>query len=161
MDIFYKIIVNWKRKVGIVQNAVRRWLERRRAFKLLLLQNWVVFEGKIMQKLGKTGEVSPDSVKILLINDLLKRKIRAYLDEFEYWKSQCDSIVYRFETLQYEVFEESVPLPSLPEKPKFPTLLTFDEVTELITKADKKRSRWTRIAKETRPPPSKYPPSSR
>jgi hypothetical protein len=50
--------------------------------------------------------------------------------------------------MRYELLDEPLQSPKLPQKPKFPTLLAKAEIMHLMAKADKKKSRWGRMAKE-------------
>lgn len=147
-DVFYKIIASWKARLLCIQRIIRNWIWRRRAHKALLAAQWSRIETLLASKGGKPLDIPPISVKLLLISDLLKEKIKSHLFDLENWRSKCDSILTEHKNLQYELLDEPLKSPKLPQKPKFPTLLAKAEIMQLMAKAEKKKSRWGRITKD-------------
>lgn len=149
-DVIYKLIVAWKSKIVSAQRLIRRWLQRRRAQKTLQLLSWNRTERGFKPK---QSEIPPLAVKMLLISDLLRCKMKEYVRLVSQWKAECEEItaVYtqkRLETL----FEDQISVLRLPPKPRFPALFSRDEVLGLMVQADKKKSRWSRLAKDSRRP---------
>lgn len=149
-DVFYKIIASWKARILSIQRIMRNWLSRRKAHKVLLTLQWAKVEATLASKAGKALEIPPTSVKFILISDFLKEKLKIHLFDVENWRAKCDSILLDHKNLRYEILDEPIKTPKLPKKPEFPTLLAKEEVMRLMAKANKKKSRWERMAKETK-----------
>lgn len=149
-DVFYKIIASWKARILSIQRIMRNWLSRRRAHKVLLALQWAKMEANLAVKAGKPLETPPNTVKLLLISDFLKEKLKIHLFDLENWRAKCDSILLDHKNLRYELLDEPIKTPKLPQRPEFSTLLAKEELMHLMARANKKKSRWDRMVKENK-----------
>ena len=145
-DVIYKLIVTWKSRVVSIQRLVRRWLQRRRAQKTLQLLMWNRVERAF--RTTKPTEVPPLAVKMMLISDLLREKMKDYVALVRQWQANCQQIAEIYAQKRLEtLLEEQISVLRLPPKPHFPVLISREEVLVLMVQADKKKSRWSRLAK--------------
>ena len=148
-DVIYKLIVTWKSRVVNIQRLIRRWLQRRRAQKTLHLLSWNRVERVIRP--SKPAEIPPLAVKMLLISDLLRCKMKEYVHLVSQWKVDCERMAALYAQRRLEtLFEDQISVLRLPQKPRFPVLFSREEVLGLMAQADKKKSRWSRLAKDSR-----------
>lgn len=145
-DVIYKLIVTWKSRVVSIQRLIKRWLQRRKAQKTLQLLMWNRVERAL--RTTKQTEVPPLAVKLMLISDLLKEKLKDYVALVRQWQANCERIAEIYAQKRLEtLLEEQISVLRLPSKPHFPVLISREEVLVLMVQADKKKSRWSRLAK--------------
>jgi hypothetical protein len=92
--------------------------------------------------------VVPETVKYILAGELLKEKVRLFIGRLQEWQSLCNEM-----KLEHKMRQDEDPLVQLPElkypaAPRFSVNLSEAEIQELQRTAEKKRTRWERMAKE-------------
>ena len=148
----YKLIVTWKTKVMWAQRAVKHWLQRRKAQKILQLLMWCRVERAL--RTVKQLDTPPLAVKMMLITELMRSRMKDYVEKVGKWNKTCREIADSYAERRLEtLLEEQMSVMRLPQKPRLPVIFTRDEVFFLMSQAEKKKSRWLRLAKGSRHSP--------
>ena len=105
--------------------------------------------GVVTIKEARPETTIPKHVKEALLSVHLKEKVSDYLTQREEWQHQCNVIQAEHKMQLEEDLLAEVSGPELPPKPKFVIWLSHSELEMLIQRAEKKKSRWERISKET------------
>lgn len=152
-DVIYRLVTVWKQRVPstqiiTIQRGVKDWQSTKEAQKTLLLLQWERWEDQFPKGLGV--KQAPKRVKELLLSDILKRKGMEHVKNIEKWQETCRNLQKaRKKAVKADPLAE-FPVLKLPPRPRFLLFLSPDELQTAQKAAEKKKSRWDRMAKPVR-----------
>lgn len=112
---------------------------------MLLVQQWERWEEQLNRDF--VSKDPPKRVKELIVAETLKRKVKKHMEDVENWQESCRLMrKARKKAINKDPLAEFPPL-KLPKRPRFRLLLTSEELQIAHQTAEKKKSRWDRMAK--------------
>lgn len=155
----YQLIATWKRRIVSIQRRIKQWLMQRKLYKQLIVRQWEKAEmrretvknhklaGYVIKEIKAEGTV-PEGVKYLLVEELLREKVRVFVIRRKEWQSTCSDILLDHQLKQAEEPLVRLPGPQYPPPPQFSVAVSEIEIQDLQQSAEKKRSRWDRMTKD-------------
>ena len=144
-----------------VQRGIKAWLRVRQAQKEFLLVQWERLEalgnggkgtkaaGFVMKEL-RSESVVPQRIKEIMLWENLKGRTKDYANRVEDWLNSCELLkTDRISLLKDDPLAQPPPI-LFPPKPRFRLPLSMEALKGLVLAAEKKKSRWDRLSKETK-----------
>ena len=104
--------------------------------------------GYVVKETKVDGNEVPTAVKLVLVSELLKERVKQYSALRLEWKEQCRAILHK----RAEMLDEDpllhLPPVEFPPAPGFVSMLSEQELAGLAVSAEKKRSRWERMTRK-------------
>ena len=113
-----------------------------------MVLQWERWEGQFGKNLG--AKETPTRVKELILTDIRRRKVKEHVANVENWQEMCRNLrKARKKALKEDPLAELPPV-KWPVGPRFRLFLSPDELQTAQKVAEKKKSRWDRMAKPRR-----------
>lgn len=113
-----------------------------------MVQQWERWELQLERDFSTKNP--PKRVKEVIIAEIIKRKVKKHVEDIENWLESCRLVrKARAKALKQDPLGEFPPI-KLPKRPKFQLLLTSEELQIAHQTAEKRKSRWDRMAKPVR-----------